>query len=107
MDQSVKHTRGTSGHKCILIRNPAYKYKHYKFSKYEGLVGAVPVQRLPQELHDRSPFKPAPGDFPRTSSKMINQSASRSMQNFGGPFHVRNVWTTCIILLGLVQKVHL
>ena len=40
-----------------------------------------------------------PGDFPRTSSKMINQSASRSMQNFGGPFHVRNVLTTRIIFV--------
>ena len=48
MDQSVKDTRDTSDHKCILIRNPAYKYKHYKFLKSEGLVGTVPVQRLPQ-----------------------------------------------------------
>ena len=60
MDQSAKNTRDTSDHKCILIRNPAYKYKHYsKFLKSEGPVGAVPVQRLPQILHDRSPFKPA------------------------------------------------
>ena len=59
MDQSAKDTRDTSDHKCILIRNPAYKYKHYKFLKSEGLVGAVPVQRLPQKLYDRSPFKPA------------------------------------------------
>ena len=44
MDQSAKYT---SDNKCILIRNPAYKYKHYKFLKSEGLVGAVPVQRLP------------------------------------------------------------
>ena len=47
MDQSAKDTRDTSDHKCILIRNPACKYKHYKFLKYEGLVGAVPVQMLP------------------------------------------------------------
>ena len=40
-----------------------------------------------------------PGDFPRTSSQMINHSASRSMQNFGGPFHVRNVLMTHIISL--------
>ena len=60
MDQSAKDARDTSDHKCILIRNPAYKYdKHYKFLKSEGLVGAVPAQRLPQKLHDRSPFKPA------------------------------------------------
>ena len=38
MDQSAKDTRDTSDHKCILIRNPAYKYKHYKFLKYEGRV---------------------------------------------------------------------
>ena len=59
MDQSTKGNRDTSNHKCILIQNPAYKYKHYKFLKSEGLVGAVPVQRLPQKLHYRSPFKPA------------------------------------------------
>ena len=47
MDQSAEDTRDTSDHKCILIRNPAYKYKHYKFLKSEGLVGAMPVQRLP------------------------------------------------------------
>ena len=59
MDQSAKDTRDTSDHKSILIRNPAYKYKHYKFLRSEGLIGAVPLQRLPQKLHDRSPFKPA------------------------------------------------
>ena len=59
MDQSAKDIRDTSDHKCILIRNPACKYKHYKFLKSEGLVGAVPVQMLPQQLHDCSPFKPA------------------------------------------------
>ena len=59
MDRSAKDTRDTSDHKCILIWNPAYKYKHYKFLKSEGLVGAVPLQRLPQKLHDHSPFKPA------------------------------------------------
>ena len=59
MDQSAKDTRDTSDHKCILILNPPYKYKHYKFLKSEGLVGAVPVQRLPQKLHDRFPLKPA------------------------------------------------
>ena len=59
MDQSAKDTRDTSDDKCILIRNPAYKYKHYMFLKSEGLVGAVSVQKLPQKLHDRSPFKPA------------------------------------------------
>ena len=48
MDQSAKDTRDTSDHKSILIRNPAYKYKHYKLFKSEGLVGTVPVQRLPQ-----------------------------------------------------------
>ena len=42
-----------------------------------------------------------PGDFPRSSSKIINQSASGSVQNFGGPFHVRNVLTTCIIFFDL------
>ena len=52
MDQSAKDTRDTSDHKCIM-------YKHYKFLKSEGPVGAVPVQRLPQKLHDRSHFKPA------------------------------------------------
>ena len=57
--KALRDTRDTSDHKCILIRNPAYKYKHYKFLKSEGLVGAIPVQRLPQKLHDRSPFKPA------------------------------------------------
>ena len=41
------------------ITNSVYKYKHYKFLKSEGLVGAVPVQRLPQKLHDYSPLKPA------------------------------------------------
>ena len=45
-----------------------------------------------------------PGDFPRTSSRMINQSASRSMQNFGGPFHVRNVLTTRIIFFDLCKR---
>ena len=59
IDQSAKDTRDTSDHKCILIRNPAYKYKHYKFFKSEGLVGAVLVKGLPQKLHDRSSFKPA------------------------------------------------
>ena len=59
MNQSAKDTRDASDHKCILIRNPVYKYKHYKFLKSEGLVGAVPVQRLPQKLHDRSPSKPS------------------------------------------------
>ena len=59
MDQSAKDTRDTSDHKCILIRNPVYRYKYYKFLISEGLVGAVPVQRFPQKLHDRSPFKPA------------------------------------------------
>ena len=44
---------------AFLIQNPAYKYKHYTFLKSEGLVGAVPVQSLPQKLHNRSPFKPA------------------------------------------------
>ena len=43
--------------------------------------------------------QPVPGGFPPTSSKISDQSASRSMQNFGGPFHVRNVLTTCIICL--------
>ena len=57
MNQSAKDTRDTSDHKCILIQNPAYKYEHYKFLKSEGLVGAVPLQRLPQKLHNRSPFK--------------------------------------------------
>ena len=57
MDQSAKDTRDTSDHKCILIQNPVYKYKHCKFFNYEGLVGAVPVQMLPQKLHDPSPFK--------------------------------------------------
>ena len=28
MDQSAKDTRDTSDHKCVLIRNPAYKFKH-------------------------------------------------------------------------------
>ena len=59
MDQSAKDTRDTPDHKCILIRSKAYKYKHYKFLKSEGLVGAVSVQRLPQKLHERFPFKPA------------------------------------------------
>ena len=59
MDQSAKDTRDISDHKCILIQNPAYKYKHYKFLKSEGLIGAVLVQRLPQKLYNRSPFKPA------------------------------------------------
>ena len=59
MDQSTKDTRDTSDHKCILILNPAYKYKHYKFLKSEGLVGAIPVQRLPQKLNDYSLLKPA------------------------------------------------
>ena len=59
MDQSAKDTRDTSEHKCILMQNPAYKYKHYKFFKSEGLVGAVPEQRLPQKLHYLSPFQPA------------------------------------------------
>ena len=40
-----------------------------------------------------------PGDFPPTSSKISSQSAPKSMQNFGGPFDVRNVLTTCIICL--------
>ena len=40
-----------------------------------------------------------PGDFPPTSSKISSQSASRSMQDFGGPFDIRNVLTTCIICL--------
>ena len=40
-----------------------FKYKHYKFLKSEGLVGAVCVQRLPQKLHDRSPFKPKVHSF--------------------------------------------
>ena len=53
MDQSAKDTRDT------LIPNSAYKYKKYKFLKSEGLTGAVPVQRLPQKLHNRSSFKPA------------------------------------------------
>ena len=57
--QSAKGTRDTSDHKCILIQNPVYKYKHHKFLKSEGLVGAVQVQKLPQKLHDRSPLKPA------------------------------------------------
>ena len=52
MDQSAKDSQDTSDHKCILIWDPAYKYKHYKFLKSEGLVGAVPVQRLPQKLDD-------------------------------------------------------
>ena len=56
MDQSTKDTRDTSDHKYILIRNPAYKYKHYKVLKSEGLVGAVPVQRLPRKLHDCLPL---------------------------------------------------
>ena len=59
MDQSSKDTRDTSDHKCILIQNPAFKYKHYKFLKSEDLVGAAPVQRLSLKLHNRSPFKPA------------------------------------------------
>ena len=59
MDQRAKDTRDTSDRKCILIRNPAYKYKHYKFLKSEGLVGAVPIQRLPEKLHERSLFKHA------------------------------------------------
>ena len=59
MDQNAKDTRDTSDHKCILIQNPAYKYKHYKFLKSEGLVDALPVQRLPQKLHSRPLFKPA------------------------------------------------
>ena len=42
----TKDTRDTSDHKGILIRNPAYKYKQYKFFKFEGLVGAVSAQRL-------------------------------------------------------------
>ena len=59
MQQSAKDTRDTSDHKCILIQNPACKHKHCKFLKSEGLVGAVPVQRLPEKLHNRSPFKHA------------------------------------------------
>ena len=50
MDQSAKDTWDTSDHKCILIQNPAYKYKHHKFLKSEGLVGGMPIQRLPQKL---------------------------------------------------------
>ena len=45
-----------------------------------------------------------PDDFPRTSSKMINQSALRSMQNFGSSFHVRNVLTTRIIFFDLCKR---
>ena len=59
MDQNAKNTRDTSDHKCILLRNPASRYKQYKFLKSEGLVVAVLVERLPPKLHDRSPFKPA------------------------------------------------
>ena len=59
MDHSAKDTRDTSDHKFILIRNPANKYKHYKFLKSEGLIGAVSVQRLPQNLHSCSPLNPA------------------------------------------------
>ena len=60
MDHSAKDTRDTSDHKFILIQNPANKYKHYKFLKSEeDLIGAVSVQRLPQNLHNCSLFKPA------------------------------------------------
>ena len=59
MDKSAKDTQDTSDHKRILIQNPAYKYKYYKFLKSEGLVGAVPIQRLPQKQHIGSLFKPA------------------------------------------------
>ena len=47
IDQSAKDTRDISDHKYILIRNPVYKCKHHKFIKFEGLVGAVLVQKLP------------------------------------------------------------
>ena len=46
MYQSAKDTRDTSDHKCILIQNSAYKYKHYTFLKSEGLVGAVAVKKV-------------------------------------------------------------
>ena len=36
MDQSAKDTRDRLDHKCILIQNPGYKYKHYKFLKSGG-----------------------------------------------------------------------
>ena len=49
--------------------------------------------------HGRLYSSQDPGDFLPTSSKISSQSASRSMQNFGGPFNVRNVLTTCIICL--------
>ena len=34
----------------------------------------------------------------------FNQSASSSMQNFDGPFHVRNMLTACIIFFDLWLK---
>ena len=48
-----------------------------------------------------------PGDLLRASSKIINQSASTSMQNCGGPFLVPNVFTTFINYFHLSRKVHL
>ena len=48
---------------------------------------------------NRKNYVMIPGDFPPTSSKISSQSALRSMQNFGGPFDVRNVLTTSIICL--------
>ena len=58
----------------------------------------------PTEPNNRSAFDVVmhsnPGDFPRTSSKTIDQSASRSLQNFGGTFYVRNVLTTSITSFG-------
>ena len=49
-------------------------------------------------------IRKSPGDSPQSSSKVINQSASRSMQNFGGQFHVRNLLTTCIIFFDLCKR---
>ena len=72
MDQSAKDTRDTSDHKCILIRNPAYKYKHYKFYKSEGLVGAVLVQRLPQKT-TRSFFLQTCSSFIISSQQILSE----------------------------------
>ena len=46
-----------------------------------------------------------PCGFPIASSKIINQSASRSMQNFGGSFHIQSLLMTCTIFLILLRNV--
>ena len=84
------------GDKKIGLIRAYFVYSFYNVEKDEKIhlkngemikvkKGLYTLKDIEKVSSGKVKYDSLPGDFPPTSSKISSQSASRSMQNFGGP----------------------